>query len=795
MTLYLLNYNNYYNRIIKRFDTINEYEPFTLTTFSNISFNPGDNLQTSQIINFDPIDYDNTFPNYLLVVDAYQNIVGRWFIINQSRMRAGQYQISLLRDVIADWYNEVLKAPLFVEKAELPTSSNLIFNNEDMTYNQIKVEEKLLKDKTVTPWIVGYVASDFAGEEINIPAGYVSVSYTLDSLEDYTYNAYTTDPFKGNYVANETVFSSFYQPEGSTWNVSYDWTPDKQKAIAPDSDTLGYTIRQNVSLGCETSKSFAYLTDNVPNFFNQLAASTADFTADYSAYISGGHSASATETLLAERNKIIQVGSTYYKINVTYEGRSYEYARVQASSALGSMFKQTINFVEDVVSQDAYFRIAALVPKYRVSYSEVTIESYTLTIPQDRIHLKDAPYDMFCMPFNAIPIEVGNTSAQVELVDEYFKFATVLAEKLGSNLYDLQLVPYCPLPPKMLYGSAGDILIRPKVYYSAELIPKAVQYFANGDKKVGALFWCENSTFSTNLTFPKVSLPTDPVEFKVESECTFYRVCSPNYNGVFEISAAKNRGLSGFTADCSYKPFAPYIKVAPVFGGLYGESYGDARGLICGGDFSLPLISDAWEQYQINNKNYADIFARQIENMEVNNSYQRLQSILGAATGTLTGTIAGATFGGLTGNPVAAGIGAAVGGITSAAGGIADVYIGEQLRKETLDYTKDQFGYQLGNIRALPNSLTRVSAYNANNKLFPFVEKYTATEEEKQALRDKIKYNGMTVMKIGTILDYIQDDKTYIKGKLIRLEGSFESYPEYNITIAISNELNKGVFI
>ena len=109
-----------------------------------------------------------------------------------------------------------------------------------------------------------------------------------------------------------------------------------------------------------------------------------------------------------------------------------------------------------------------------------------------------------------------------------------------------------------------------------------------------------------------------------------------------------------------------------------------------------------------------------------------------------------------------------------------------------LDYKKDMFGFQLGNIKAMPSSLSKTSAINADNKIFPIIEYYTCTEQEKQALKDKIKYNGMTVGKIGKIASFIQPDYSYIKAQLIRLEGITEDTQYLN---EIANEVNKGVFI
>lgn len=102
------------------------------------------------------------------------------------------------------------------------------------------------------------------------------------------------------------------------------------------------------------------------------------------------------------------------------------------------------------------------------------------------------------------------------------------------------------------------------------------------------------------------------------------------------------------------------------------------------------------------------------------------------------------------------------------------------------------FNYNLGNIQALPNSMTKTSPLTANFKFYPFIEKYDCTNTEKQALINKLYYNGMTIMRIGTMSEFIQDTPTYIKGKLIRLENTDE---DYHVINSIAGELNKGVFI
>ena len=111
---------------------------------------------------------------------------------------------------------------------------------------------------------------------------------------------------------------------------------------------------------------------------------------------------------------------------------------------------------------------------------------------------------------------------------------------------------------------------------------------------------------------------------------------------------------------------------------------------------------------------------------------------------------------------------------------------------ETKSFATDTFNMQLDNVRALPNTLTRVSSFNNNNKIFPLLEYYTCTDVEKEAFRNKLLYNGMSVNAIGTIAEYQQTEPTFIKGRLIRLESVSD---DFHMIGMIAEELNKGVFI
>ena len=103
------------------------------------------------------------------------------------------------------------------------------------------------------------------------------------------------------------------------------------------------------------------------------------------------------------------------------------------------------------------------------------------------------------------------------------------------------------------------------------------------------------------------------------------------------------------------------------------------------------------------------------------------------------------------------------------------------------------YGYNLGNIQAMPTSIAKTSAFTYNNKLFPILEYYTCTEKEKSAFIEKCNWNGMTVMRIDTIGAFIGNRSgQYIKARLIRIID--KSLDDYHMVKAIDDELNRGAF-
>jgi hypothetical protein len=383
--------------------------------------------------------------------------------------------------------------------------------------------------------------------------------------------------------------------------------------------------------------------------------------------------------------------------------------------------------------------------------------------------------------------------------------AQAIIEQCGSAVYDVQMLPYCPVQYAIRNGVIKD--------------DDSTVIFATDEhnNKVGIIFWGTKSNFTTTITVPIEDNDYsnyDDIDWKRDILTKKFRLVSPNYSGIFEFSPYKLDKKYGvrdnnvsFSIDCTYKPYNPYIHVAPIPPAyqafLYGNDFDDSRGLICGGDFSLPMISSAWTEYELANKNYNNIFNRELQTLDLQQKYAGISDIFSAISGTVGAGASGAMTGlfATGGNPVGAAVGAVVGGVSSLAGGIADIAINSELRKDTRDLKIDLYNYQLGNIKAQPYSLTRASAITYNYKYWCFIEMYDATDQEKDIVENMIMYHGSKLMKITTIQENLENVSyrtglpgNYVKGSFIHfvLDGvSTDSHMLNELNI----ELEKGVYI
>lgn len=823
MTLNLFTFNNYYNRIIKRYDSIEQYAENgnLLHIFTDRNFNPNDGVSTIAIFN-----YRGTQPDYCVVTNEYNEIDSRWYVIEAVRTTGGQYKVTLLRDLVADYYNTVLNSPCFIEKATLAKNDPFIFNKENMTYNQVRTGLTLLKDASKVPWIVGYVPLNSTLDKIsadiqtNVPADQEVDGLTNWAWYDYidgigsTLAVNTVD----NYLEIGTSFLDQWWGGIGKADV-YKGTLKVRSAAYTTSDfTLGanrgkYSKEEVIALnqtGSEAIYGYAVAHGNnsgyrgspqtSAKFLSKQIQASKDFSTKLSEYTAGlinklGYDDSVAPFLKNLNNKIIHDLSTdkYYRIEIKTDSTSFGF-----QEALASEWYNIIKGATSTFTLEQY--------KSFENTSATSLESVWTSVPFDEIKLKanltfmslklnelnysvnttirnmralsDAPYRMFCIPYGPITCIDAEGDEFTANAAAGLGIAVGITYKEGEgDLYDAQLLPYCPIPEAIT--SDGKLDLRTQFF---DLIVSGEE--GSVGASINAICWCYRSSFTFTIDDYKIPIGSTALERKINSETVMYRLCSPNGAGQFELDAEMNNGVNSWEINCTYKPFQPFIQVKPVFGGLYGiETETDYRGLICGGDFSIPRLKNAWADYQLQNKNFQEIFDREVQNLKVNQQLQRAGQVISGVTSMISGAVKGASGG------VA---GAIAGAATAGIGSMVSFGLSEMGRQEALDYKNDMFGFQLGNIQAIPSSISKTAANVINNPLIPYIEKYESTPEEVAALKNKIKYNGMTVGRIGFISEFLQTQTSYIKAKLIRAEGIAD---DYHVVNALASELDKGVFL
>lgn len=803
-TIYLLKYNNYYNRIVKREDTLNGYltADSNYITVGNVNFIPNDWINTQQTVNISA----DTDIDYCLVENKPGGKFTRWFIINTNYNNWTQCTLTLHRDVTADYYNTLNSATCFIEKGRVPQTNDLIFNSENMTFNQIKQSELLLKDKSKCPWVCIYAArQNGEGQGLSYEFGFSNQGTLFRIFENE--EAFNNWGLKKAADNKATVYGGGAAYTQMTIEVAF------SNSVSNSNHIFRYFLRPN---GNSSLVDDYYVVNSRPQnrWFlcnNRYDPSIVQGWLDELplneelALFTNGYDKTTYSDILSYNNSTIAVntgnGYKYYKITMTsQQDNVLKNIYPIFNSTSGSLWSNVLQPLYKKMSGNDGETIAdepAVISYYTsartVKYEDVT-SSYQggiITIPAERLHLDDAPYDMFCMPYSDDLMLTNSGDSNFDNIKSNAKLCMSIVSGLTTkysgidSIMDAQILPYCPLENFQVVGNTFNLNNNSTLAYT--------KIESSGGNTMGYIFHSTRSTFSDEIVLDKPFVIND---FKVQSQTELHRLCSPNYNGVFEFNAAKNGGISVINYACTYKPYDPYIKLWPNWGRLYAannsDTFKDARGLLCGGDYSLPMMTSAWESYQLQNKNYNVSFTAEIENLEFQNNVQTAKDAVSAVAGTAQAVASGIAAGGFMGGPVGAVIGGVVGGAASAAAGITDTVLDRQLRDKSIKLKKDQFGYELGNIKALPNTLKKVTAFNVDNKYFPFLEYYSCSEIETKALKNKIKYNGMTVMTIDNINTYIvANELTYVKGSIIKADIN----TDYHILNSLNEEFEQGLFI
>lgn len=763
-------------------------------------------------IQFDPNNQDDPTdsqycPTHLSAGES-QTLAGdntytsSWFVTEFDKIRGKQYKATLRRDVVENNLDGLKNCVANIDRCIIDQNNPLIYNKEPFQYNQIKKDEIPVYDRTYCPWIIGYMDSEAAHSYTDDQAIVISEDYDVD-LSSIAYDAWTYHDLIGKDIkhnirlVNTAVTISWndfwgggiiggraYQNQNSAWYTGI------SGSVGTNNEAIRYSESNfnNVKNNSYRYGWYSWTSANTKLLENVTESDVI--------------SSSDLSNLRSLNGKKVKFSDGIYTININSVG-DRSVTKEKQDNSLATL---VLDGFQNHVSGDKkhnYLDYTYKYDRYTLSATPVTTAvnkiEFTLTTSSNK--LIDAPYRMFAIPLPSIngapdfSVSYSNIARPCDK-DLISTLVQHLIVDLGNHLFDIQLLPYCPVEfSGYSYSSVNNKLTATMPSTWSEHVDYDWITYTESSTTYyrGIVLYPKESSFKFtvdralhNGSQPTYSYLFDISDKKIQNETEFARLCSPNYASVFEFSPAMNEGIQAINVACTYKPFNPFIVVAPQFGGLYGKDYNDNRGLVLAGDYSLAQVSDAWIEFQIQNKSYSEAFKREITSMEREYEIQKQEAGWQIAGGTLTGAASGALTGGMIGGGYGAAAGAVIGGATSLVGGIMDYTNLEKRQTEALNYRKDMFNFQLQNIKAKPDTLEKTSSINANSKYVPFIEKYDCTDEEKALLREYLKYNGYTAGFCGPI-----DMTGFVRANIIR----YNDYIDTLELMELNEELKKGVYL
>lgn len=822
----LVGFNNYANRIYRKFtldanhQDLSEYKKnsiLSLTLSEDYNFDFGDQLTATITINVNS-EFMNLGEEYNYCIVAYKRFSSsgvysfrRYFVIKNEYSRNGQFTLTLLRDVLADFSDYWLDSPAIIHKASaIPVSFSYAKYRKDMDLSQVKTSETLIKDRADgRGWIVGYLTKNFISSEADnniieyteTPTNYDDVVDDISEYEGKTFAEVNTNIFdlgcymkKSSWEPMIAELSGYDEVFWTPYKVYWDDSPFEDRAAQYRTIIPKYGLKFK---GVEFSSVEATIESALRNL--REATLNSYVWSAYSQYgtlkpLKDGEIVYDRATKKAYRVSA-EDGETQIKDGFTQEALDQYINNVSYQDKTGdAKYYQPLN----------YFSINIDYSRY--TFTELTgTSTVRLVTKASHPQTTDSSYDVFAIPLGG-SVELINESTpdsttKIDIDDSYvMDIVSAMIDKWkvatdsSSGLIDIQWLPY---GPDQIIGDFRETLNQIRV----------------GGTMVGAFLWLKSCQLEKTITGDDYTLtiPSDPLQARIYGETHGWRLCSPNQASMFDFSAVKNEGITGYNIDIAFKPFTPYICVAPIFNGLYGSNFNDGRGLILSGDFSLDQVSSAWNQYKWQNKNYELIFNRQIATMDVEMTYaqrtasqQKVTDAMSTVTGTLKGIGSGAYIGNKVGKGYGAIAGAVIGGSTALANGIINqVYNQENAGTESFIRSLNrqnaiaQYQYQIANIKARGDTITKISTFNPNNKIYPVLESYECTYQEKSQLAESIKWSGLSLEMIGTPSQFVATAGCFISATPLRLDSP-TLYTGMNIptiTNAITQELEAGVYL
>lgn len=759
------------------------YNPFYKYTNRMIISVEGDTEYTDKdYANVDTADEINAHIKYVLapaermptyIVDLtpdYNGINRRYFVSGITQLRSRKYQISLLRDVISEsqeWKNEQayieagtandyckykrwglpftntkIAQQRFNINGNNDKSSFFVFYTNTRQENGGVLEDQDLVIKSVLPSTAG--------------ASHIDITVSnLNEIPYFEYVGHQISTFNGR----RAMFNSLTSANNrNSWNYcNFRSTPTQPysefttsfKGYVSNPSEMNNILFTTYEFGESDNGDIRNVFSNAIDEYQQSLASPSNV--DYNQLFVIGN------TLSQYKDKVIYNTADNKAYTIKVEKREYLNVYTPSQSLQNALYERMkarfgANYFQGYVGNWCEFGV------YYVDY-EFTLQELG----------EVASYE-FTFTANARRLPKSNVKC-VNIVSDSNATDTTIAQCLTSAMENLtnendtgRIIDVQYLPFRLATSTSANIVV-------------------NNHNLTAQFLDTDDYSFTTDMDdLTNINKETDTI-----------KIVSPSRASQYLFRPYDNDGNMLFQTKVTLKPYASVIYIRPSTKGLLMYDYDDKDCLIINEDNSLTTVTSQWTEYIYSNKNYSNIFEREIQGRAFEREWERKVEQAQAKSDQWTArNITAQKLSTYTGNiPIISNIVGAVGAAARPDEDYmqmaqVDRQYNEALYQQGLDQSRDLFKYQIDNIKSQPSIPSKITTIDCKLLDGVYLEYYSTNDTELGSIISYYTFNGNRIENYGTFSTYWGP---FVRGKIIR--SNYYTQPEIN---EINRRLEMGIF-
>lgn len=712
-------------------------------------------------------------PTYIQDLDSSK----RWYVSGITQLRTGKFQISLIRDIISEspelWKNE----EAYIE-AGVANDYNK-YKRWNLPYTNTKVKEERLNVNGKSSFFVFYVneqevsnsgaisEKDLVVNQTTVP-GYTNYDFRVDNLNEINGYEYVG---AGTFARVENDASISLYIYNTSADGLYNYTYNLKNGTLKRSPGPARP-NQLFDSGIRIYTNDIGIENNTNNCVNNLRTAMENFI-ESQHNLGSSITSSAVSSLASYVDKIIynSADQKFYTIKLSETsgrvGTSYGSNATTLTSALRSINWPTSGGIgsRDIANftiQNNYFHDLTTYTQYTYTLQELgTATSFNFTFRADVPKLQKSA------------VRCVNIVSSGSILDSDLARMLMAAQTNGTLGIDADGVSDT--------ANVGRII-------DIQFLPFSVAKTTNASIKIN-----EVAQVAQFLEVDDFQYSTDLVDLNtINKETDTIKVVSPSRASQYLFRPYDNNGNMKFNTKITIKPYNSVIYVRPSTQGLLLTDWDDKDCLVIAEDFSLTNVTSQWTEYVYNNRNFQNAFERNIQGREFERSWERriedaqkksdewnARNLSAQKARTYTGNL-----------PIISGVASAIGTAWQDENYMRaaqlDREYNEALYQESVNIAREQFSYQLDNIKSQPQIPSKVTTIDCKFLDGIYLEYYSTNETELDAISNYYKYNGNRIDSYGTFADYYG---WFVRGKII-ISNNY-TQPELD---ELNRRLGLGIF-